>query len=59
MLQDFKKLETAIIKTMIRTHSSYYGRVLTAGESIDCKTTISQLQMEIDLRKNKRASLLK
>ena len=47
MKQDFTKLEIAIIKTMIMAHSSSADHMLTAGEFLDCKTILSQLQNEI------------
>jgi len=47
MKRDLKKLEIAIIKTMIMAHSSSAGHMLTAEEFLDCKTILSQLQNEI------------
>ncbi len=58
MEHDFTRLKTGVIQTMIIAHSSYYGRVLTADEEVDCNATISQLQLELALRKIKERQLL-
>ena len=57
MEHDFKKLKTGVIQTMIIAHSSYYGRVLTPDEEVDCNITISQLQLELAIRKIKESQL--
>jgi hypothetical protein len=57
-MQDLKKIETDVLLTMMAAHSSYYGRVLTADEAANCKTTIHLIQDEIASRKNSDQKLL-
>lgn len=51
MYNDFSKIETAVIKTMIRAYSSYYGRVLTENENAQSTNTIRQLEEIIESRR--------
>lgn len=46
-MQDLKKIETAVLRSMVAAHASYYGRILTVQEATDCKNTICLLQDEI------------
>ncbi|MEO6611375.1 MAG: hypothetical protein ABIT05_04555 [Chitinophagaceae bacterium] len=45
-----QKLETSVLQTMLTAYSSYYGRILTANEAINCDVTIGQLLKEIASR---------
>jgi hypothetical protein len=58
MQQDLKKLETAVIRTMITAHAAYYGRALTESETADSKATIRQLLEEITSRHEIGSKLL-
>jgi hypothetical protein len=51
-MQELKKIETAVLLTMLEAYSSYYVRPLTECELIDCDITITQLKDEITSRKD-------
>jgi hypothetical protein len=57
-MQNLKKIETSVLLTMITAHAAYYGRALTADETRDCNITISQIQKEIESRKENLGKLV-
>ena len=48
---DLQKIQTSVLLNMIRAHSAYYYRILTEGELSVAEKTITELQHEIDSRK--------
>ena len=48
---DLRRIQTSVLLNMIRAHSAYYYRILTEGELSAAAKTITELQMEIDSRR--------
>jgi hypothetical protein len=50
-MQEFKAIETSVLRIMLAAHTAPGGRVLTATETRDCNVVIDLLQRELALRK--------